>query len=274
MIVTEEKFDTDLDSLLHEIKEIKEKEDKPIYSEPSRPIQAIRVIKEDQEDQNAQKEPGTQINFLFDTIPSSWKDTLQPFEAKLMEMSTTLESLTFFPLREQIWASFIPLDQIRVVILGQDPYPTHGNAHGLAFSTLSQSIPASLRNIYKELQSDMEYPIPVHGNLQKWVDQGVMLLNTILTVEEGAPLSHHKLGWNLITDHVIRVIAENTTGTVFVLWGKPAQTKEKLIPSGKHHILTAAHPSPLSAHRGFFGSKPFSQINAVVKGSAIDWKIE
>ena len=171
-------------------------------------------------------------------------------------------------MKEQIWTalSLTPLESINVVILGQDPYPTPGNAHGLAFSTLENGIlPASLKNIYKELLADLGIPIASHGNLSKWACQGILLLNTVLTVEAGAPQSHAKLGWEEVTDQIIRSIAAQTKKTIFVLWGKSAQIKKKLLSmyldSNQHRVLESAHPSPLSASKGFMGSKPFSTVN-------------
>ena len=172
-------------------------------------------------------------------------------------------------MKDQIWTALelTPLQTIKVVILGQDPYPTPGNAHGLAFSTLEDGrvLPASLKNIYKELLADLGVPIAPHGNLTKWAQQGILLLNTVLTVEAGAPQSHEKIGWQEITDQIIRAIAAQTKKTIFVLWGKSAQVKKKLLSmyldSNQHRVLESAHPSPLSASKGFMGSKPFSMIN-------------
>ena len=169
-------------------------------------------------------------------------------------------------------------EHARVLILGQDPYPTPGHAHGLAFSVPSGvRPPASLRNIFTELQTDLGVPAPVTGCLEPWARQGVLLLNTALTVRAGASNSHAGRGWERLTDAVIRVLADKRTRVVFVLWGAHAQRKAALVDGGRHAILTAPHPSPLSAHRGFFGSRPFSRINAelVAGGQApIDWSLE
>jgi uracil-DNA glycosylase len=203
-------------------------------------------------------------------------------KTKLAELSTTLHDKEFLPKREEIFLALIPLEKIRVVILGQDPYPTPGNAHGLSFSVLPtvDAIPASLRNIYKELSTDIGFVAPRHGNLQQWVDQGVMLLNTVLTVEAGKPQSHASIGWEDITDVILSSIAAEKQGVIFVLWGKSAQTKKKIIgqyiDSNKHTILESSHPSPLSASRGFFGSKPFSTINRIIEekgGVPINWTL-
>lgn len=169
-----------------------------------------------------------------------------------------------------------PFDQVKVVILGQDPYPTAGHAHGLAFSVQPhvKPLPGSLRNIYKELETDVGTKRD-NGDLTKWAEQGVLLLNTILTVTEGNPGSHAGLGWEALTDEAIHKLSLHRENLVFVLWGRKAQEKAPIIDSSKHLILRAAHPSPLSARNGFFGSKPFSRINAYLKQKGIeeiDWK--
>jgi uracil-DNA glycosylase len=168
-----------------------------------------------------------------------------------------------------------PLSQTRVVILGQDPYPTPGDAHGLAFSVNpGVRIPRSLGNIFKERESDIGLPPPTHGNLSHWARQGVLLLNTCLTVEAGQAGSHRKLGWQELTDQMIQAVSANTRRPVFVLWGADAQAKQALIQSDGALIITSPHPSPLSARRGFFGSQPFSRTNAhLVKSGLepIDW---
>lgn len=171
------------------------------------------------------------------------------------------------------------LTETKVVILGQDPYHGAGQAHGLSFSVrrgIAQ--PPSLKNIFKEMHDDIGLPIPKHGCLQRWTEQGVLLLNTVLTVREGKPNSHRGKGWETFTDEVIRVVGSRERPVVFLLWGAHAQSKIKLIdPTRGHLIIKSPHPSPLSAHRGFFGSKPFSQANAFLESSgqgAIDWRIE
>jgi uracil-DNA glycosylase len=184
-------------------------------------------------------------------------------------LSQFLSTKTFFPPKEHIWFALdqTPLSSIKVVILGQDPYPTPGNAHGLAFSVLPnvRPLPASLKNIYKELASDQGVVPPVHGYLAGWAKQGILLLNTVLTVEAGAPQSHAKIGWEEVTDQIIRAIAAQTRQVIFVLWGKSAQVKRKLLgmylDSHQHRVIESAHPSPLSASKGFFGSAPFGMIN-------------
>ena len=167
------------------------------------------------------------------------------------------------------------MSDVKVVILGQDPYHGEGQAHGLAFSVLEGcAIPPSLRNIYKELVDDMGCEYPQNGDLTAWASQGVFLLNTVLSVAKGKAGSHQKQGWETFTDATISLLSEQREGLVFILWGKPAQTKVKLIDSSKHLVLTAPHPSPLSSYRGFFGSKPFSKANRYLvahKKSPINW---
>ena len=160
-----------------------------------------------------------------------------------------------------------PLDQVRIVILGQDPYHGAGQAHGLCFSVRHGiRIPPSLVNIYKELAADLGVPRPEHGNLEHWASQGVLLLNSVLTVEEGRAAAHQGKGWERFTDAVIRTLAEGNQPTAFILWGGYAQKKagfvDKCNQDGRHLVLKSAHPSPLSAHNGFFGSRPFSAVNA------------
>ncbi|MBW6482623.1 MAG: uracil-DNA glycosylase [Vicingaceae bacterium] len=165
----------------------------------------------------------------------------------------------------------------KVVIIGQDPYHGEGQAHGLSFSVLEGvKIPPSLKNIFKELNTDLGLPIPTNGNLSSWAKQGVLLLNTTLTVRKGEPNSHQKLGWEIFTDAVIKTISAHKKGVVFLLWGKFAQQKADLIDSNKHFVLKAAHPSPFSAHNGFFGCKHFSKTNELLKKQGlkeIDWEI-
>ncbi|SDK08950.1 Uracil-DNA glycosylase [Pseudomonas delhiensis] len=170
-----------------------------------------------------------------------------------------------------------PLDKVKVVIIGQDPYHGPGQAHGLCFS-VQPGVPAppSLQNIYKELQRDLNIPIPSHGYLQHWAEQGVLLLNTSLTVEHSRAGSHAQAGWQHFTDRVIEVVNERCDGVVFLLWGSHAQSKQKLIDPRKHLILKSAHPSPLSAYRGFLGNGHFSRTNKFLEqnGKApIDWAL-
>ncbi|WP_058306202.1 uracil-DNA glycosylase [Gracilibacillus massiliensis] len=187
---------------------------------------------------------------------------------------------TIYPEMHDIYNSlhYTPFHKVKVVILGQDPYHGPNQAHGLSFSVKPEvDIPPSLRNIYKELHTDTGLPIPTHGYLVKWAEQGVLLLNNVLTVRAGQAHSHQKKGWERFTDHVINTLNEKTTPVVYLLWGAAAQKKQALIDSSKHYIIKSPHPSPLSAHRGFFGSKPFSKTNDLLKQhqlTPIDWEIQ
>lgn len=194
------------------------------------------------------------------------------------EINKRYKTTTVFPEKQNIFKAFslTKLDNLKVVILGQDPYHGFGQAQGLAFSTPANiKNPPSMQNILKEIQSDLgKKSICEDGDLTPWAKQGVLLLNTILTVEESKPKSHHNLGWEVFTDNVIKYISDNCEDTIFILWGSPAISKTKLIDRKKHHILTAPHPSPLSSYRGFFGCKHFSQTNNILKSlnkEAIIW---
>ena len=194
------------------------------------------------------------------------------------EIEKRYETTTVFPEKQNIFKAFYltKLDNLKVVILGQDPYHGFGQAQGLAFSTPANiKNPPSMQNILKEIQSDLgKKSICEDGDLTPWAKQGVLLLNTILTVEEAKPKSHHNLGWEVFTDNIIKYISDNCEDTIFILWGSPAISKTKLIDRKKHHILTAPHPSPLSSYRGFFGCKHFSQTNNILKSlnkEAIIW---
>ena len=175
---------------------------------------------------------------------------------------------TIYPAKENIWNAFehTAYHQVKAVILGQDPYHGPNQAHGLSFSVQPGiAHPPSLRNIFKELESDIGCQKPVDGTLTKWSDQGVLMLNTVLTVRQGQAHSHQKKGWEHFTDEVIRKLSAREEPIIFILWGKPAQTKKRLIDTDRHDIIEAPHPSPLSAHRGFFGSKPFSKVNKLLQ---------
>ena len=169
-------------------------------------------------------------------------------------------------------------EDVKVVILGQDPYHGPNQAHGLSFSVKKGvRIPPSLVNIYKELNNDLGCKIPSHGNLTKWAKQGILLLNASLTVRASKPSSHSKIGWQIFTDKIISLLNEREEPVVFILWGNYAISKEKLITSDRHYIIKSVHPSPLSASRGFFGSKPFSKANEFLKSinkEEIDWQID
>ncbi len=188
---------------------------------------------------------------------------------------------TIYPPSEDIFNAFhfTPLSKVKVLLLGQDPYHNVNQAHGLSFSVLPQQkdIPPSLQNIYKELNTDLGCYIPNNGYLKKWADQGVLLLNTVLTVRAHQANSHQGKGWEQFTDEIIRAVNEQDRPVVYFLWGKPAQSKIKMLNNDKHLVLTAPHPSPLSAYRGFFGCKHFSKANDFLQKNGlepIDWQIE
>ena len=200
------------------------------------------------------------------------KEYMLNLKKKLLELKN--KKIIFYPQGDKIFNAFnlTPLNNVKVVILGQDPYHGPNQAHGLCFS-VPQSVkpPPSLVNIFKELESDTGKKRNYHdGNLEHWARQGVFLLNTTLTVEKSKPLSHRDYGWSEFTDRVISLISNKLDNIVFILWGSFAQSKKQLIDSNKHLILTAPHPSPLSAHRGFFGSKPFSKTNNFLHSKQID----
>lgn len=209
-------------------------------------------------------------------LSSEWqKDYMQSLMA-FLEQETKLkkEILPAEKLRYNALDS-VPLDKVKVVILGQDPYPTPGHAHGLCFSVQPdvKPIPKSLINVYKELGSDLGIK-KENGNLQSWADQGVLLLNSVLTVESGNANAHQGKGWEQFTDKIISLISDLERPVVFVLWGAYAQKKGKVIDESKHLVICSAHPSPLSAYRGFWGSKPFSKINKFLKANGqreINW---
>jgi uracil-DNA glycosylase len=192
-------------------------------------------------------------------------------------IDVSYKKTTVFPTEENIFAAFkhCPFEDVKVVILGQDPYHGAGQAHGLSFSVPDGiKIPPSLRNIYKEIASDLGREIPESGNLEHWAKQGVLLLNSTLTVEKGQAGFHQGWGWETFTDEVIKNVSEEKKHVVFLLWGKFAQDKAGLIDESKHLILKTTHPSPLSAYRGFFGSKHFSKTNEYLKSVntiEIDW---
>jgi len=184
-----------------------------------------------------------------------------------------------FPKKEDIFSALnvTPFNRVKVVIIGQDPYHGPDQAHGMSFSVKpGVKVPPSLKNIYKELNSDMGIEVPDHGYLMNWAEEGVLLLNNCLTVEAGKAGSHQKKGWEKFTDKVIELLNEEREGLVFILWGSPAQKKAKKVDESKHCIIKSVHPSPLSSYRGFFGSKPFSQANAYLvskKIKEIDWSL-
>jgi uracil-DNA glycosylase len=210
---------------------------------------------------------------LVTHLPSSWEPHLagefaQPYIVKLEAfLSTERAAHTIFPPEPQTFRALelTPFERVAVVILGQDPYHGAGQAHGLAFSVQpGVKPPPSLKNMFKELEADLELPPPTTGFLEPWAQQGVLLLNTALTVRANEANSHAKQGWERLTDAIIRAVANRTDPAIFVLWGANAQKKTKLIDGSRHTIIQSAHPSPLSAHNGFFGSKPFSRINTAL----------
>jgi uracil-DNA glycosylase len=219
-------------------------------------------------------------------IEESWKIALQEeFEKEYFQniiaflKKEKAERKIIYPAGPHIFNAFAktPFEKVKVVILGQDPYHGPNQAHGLSFSVLPPTpAPPSLQNIYKELATDLGLPIPMHGNLEAWATQGVLLLNASLTVRANEPMSHSKIGWEQFTNAVITKLSTERKGIVFVLWGKFAQQKSVLIDSSQHFILQAAHPSPLSAFNGFFGCKHFSKINTFLQSKGqepIDWQV-
>ena len=217
----------------------------------------------------------------------SWADAIgaekqQPYFQKIIQQVNTerRSGQIIYPPAPDVFNAFryTEFNQVKVVIIGQDPYHNVGQAHGLAFSVQQGvEIPPSLKNIYKELASDIDgFQIPNHGCLKKWADEGVLLLNTVLTVKAHLAHSHKDIGWETFTDKVIEVLNNHRQNLVFLLWGNPAQKKGSKIDESRHLVLKAAHPSPLSAHRGFFGCRHFSQTNQYLKDkgiSPIDWQV-
>lgn len=206
----------------------------------------------------------------------------KPYYGELFQwIKKEYDTQIIYPPADDIFNAFhaTPLAKVKVVLLGQDPYHNEHQAHGMSFSVLPEQrkLPPSLQNIYKELETDVGCYFPNHGYLKKWADQGVLLLNTVLTVRAHQPNSHQGYGWEQFTDAVIRIVNELDRPVVFFLWGKPAQKKGDMLTNKRHLILKAPHPSPLSAHRGFFGCRHFSQANTflIENGvSPIDWQIE
>lgn len=207
-------------------------------------------------------------------IENSWNEILQeefekPYFKQIIQFleEEKKNGKAIFPFEKDIFNAFnyTTFHNIKVVLIGQDPYHNEGQAHGLCFSVQhTEKLPPSLKNIYKELEQDLQIPITKNGDLTHWAKQGVFMLNASLTVEKNKPMSHAKIGWEQFTDTIIKNISGKKEHVIFVLWGKFAQQKEALIDKTKHTILTAAHPSPLSAHKGFWGSKHFSKINKIL----------
>jgi uracil-DNA glycosylase len=219
---------------------------------------------------------------LKSQIPLSWQSVLEsefskPYIPKLEAfLEAERKAHQVFPPESEVFSAleFTPFEAVRVLVVGQDPYHDDGQAHGLAFSVQrGTKIPPSLVNMFKELESDLGVPRAKHGFLESWARQGVLMLNTVLTVRAHEAASHKGKGWENLTDAIIRAVSAKSDPVVFVLWGAHAQKKLELIDATRHTVLQSAHPSPLSARNGFFGSKPFSKINAALK-TPIDWSLE
>lgn len=222
---------------------------------------------------------------MLDKIPDGWKSILNDeikkdyYQQLAQFLETEYSNDIIFPKKENIFKALeaTPFADVQVVILGQDPYHGDNQAHGLSFSVLpGEKIPPSLKNMYKELASDLEIEESNTGYLMPWAKQGILLLNTVLTVRKGQANSHKGKGWETFTDAIIQTLNKRDDPIIFVLWGKPAQQKKKMIDTNKHFFVEAPHPSPLSAYRGFFGSQPFSQINTLLEKQGknpINWKL-
>lgn len=224
------------------------------------------------------------MNATQDLLPESWQDVLGPetektwFQELLEFVEEERERGPVFPPRDEVFAALeaTPFDRVKVLILGQDPYHGEGQGHGLCFSVRpGVKTPPSLRNIYRELRDDLGHPVPDNGYLMPWAEQGVLLLNAVLTVRSGEANSHKGRGWERLTDAVIRAVSSRGDPAVFVLWGNYAKKKLPLIDTERHTVVQGAHPSPLSAKK-FFGSRPFSQIDEAIAAqghSRVDWRI-
>lgn len=223
---------------------------------------------------------------MLPKLPAPWRqllqsETKQPYFRDLQDFLTkeyASQTVSVYPPADKVFAAleFTPYDDVKVLLLGQDPYHGANQANGLAFSVNRKTpLPPSLKNIFTELHNDLGFDIPNHGSLERWAEQGVLLLNAVLTVRQASPNSHKGRGWETFTDAIIRKVNEKETPVVFVLWGKYAQKKISLIDTTRHKIVECAHPSPLSAHR-FFGCRPFSQVNTALLDAGItgiDWQI-
>ena len=219
-------------------------------------------------------------------IGNDWDNLLKEeyqkgyFKELLEFVKKEYKEKTIYPKQNEVFNAFRYTDfnNVKVVILGQDPYHGPNQAEGLSFSVSNEVLkPPSLKNIFKELESDLKIPFPEHNSLKKWAKEGVLLLNAVLTVEEHKPTSHKDKGWEIFTDDIIKILNKRDTPTVFILWGAYARSKRNLITNPKHLVIESAHPSPFSARNGFFGSKPFSKTNEFLKKNnikEIDWSIE
>jgi len=220
-----------------------------------------------------------------ESLTNDWNALLetefeQPYYKKLSEFLTKeYQRETIFPRQEDLFnaLNYTAYADVKAVILGQDPYHGPNQAHGLSFSVQpGTKLPPSLRNIYKELESDLGYPVPNHGHLFKWAEEGVLLLNNVLTVRMGEAHSHRGKGWEIFTERIIQLLNEKEDPVVYILWGAAAQKTMKLIDTEKHFVIKSPHPSPLSSYRGFFGSQPFSKTNQFLEEAGlepIDWEI-
>ena len=219
-------------------------------------------------------------------IGNKWDEILQEefkkeYFTNLMNfIKNEYKEKTIYPKQNEVFNAFryTDFDNVKVVILGQDPYHGPNQAEGLSFSVSNEVLkPPSLKNIFKELESDLKIPFPEVNSLKKWAKEGVLLLNAVLTVEEHKPTSHKDKGWEIFTDDIIKILNKRNTPTVFILWGAYARSKKDLITNPKHLVIESAHPSPFSARTGFFGSKPFSKTNEFLRKNnikEIDWRIE
>ena len=228
---------------------------------------------------------GLRSRAMSSTFPDSWKQALgaeftKPYWKELQDfVAHERAKHQVFPPEDEVFTAYAltPFDQVKVLVLGQDPYHDVGQAHGLSFSVKpGVAVPPSLVNMYKELKADLGLKIPNHGNLVPWAKQGVMMLNAVLTVQAHTPNSHKDRGWEKFTDATISALSHRSDPLVFVLWGKYAQKKSKLIDAKRHTVLEGAHPSPLSAKAGFFGSRPYSQVNDALKAMGkgpVDWAL-
>ena len=219
-------------------------------------------------------------------IGNKWDIILQDefkkdYFEKLMDfVKNEYKEKTIYPKQNEVFNAFryTDFDNVKVVILGQDPYHGPNQAEGLSFSVSNEVLkPPSLKNIFKELESDLKIPFPEHNSLKKWAKEGVLLLNAVLTVEEHKPTSHKDKGWEIFTDDIIKILNKRDTPTVFILWGAYARSKREYITNPNHLVIESAHPSPFSARNGFFGSKPFSKTNEFLRKNnikEIDWRIE
>ncbi len=222
---------------------------------------------------------------LYKNLDNTWLKILKPefkadyFKELLEFLNQEKKTKTIYPKVNDIFNAFktTPFDSIKVVIIGQDPYHGEGQAHGLCFSVNNGiKLPPSLKNIFKEMHTDLDCNIPENGNLIKWSKQGVLLLNSVLTVEKSKPGSHRNKGWEVFTDNIISKISDQHKNIIFLLWGNYAIEKEKLIDAKNHHILKAPHPSPFSAYQGFFGCKHFSKTNEILRKigeKEIEWEL-